>query len=103
VGRFGDLGGAAFIDAGRQWSGDVPFGVTTPVKASIGIALLAAVPSRSARLWRADLAVPISRGAGSGRTLRFTNADRTAVVFRDPRDLAAGREVTVPSSIFAWP
>jgi hypothetical protein len=103
VGRFGDLGGAAFIDAGRQWSGDVPFGVTTPVKASVGIALLAAVPSRSARLWRADLAFPISRGAGSGWTLRFTNADRTAFVFRDPRDVAAGREVTVPSSIFAWP
>jgi hypothetical protein len=61
------------------------------------------VPSRSARLWRADLAFPISRGAGSGWTLRFTNADRTAFVFRDPRDVAAGREVTVPSSIFAWP
>ena len=31
------LGFAVFADAGRQWAGDVPFGVTTPVKASLGI------------------------------------------------------------------
>jgi hypothetical protein len=81
----------------------VPFGVTTPVKSSLGISLLAAVPPRSARLWRADLAFPLNRGARSAMTLRFTNADRTAFVFRDARDVAVGREATVPSSIFAWP
>jgi hypothetical protein len=103
VDRIGDLGAVAFVDAGRQWAGDVPFGVTTSVKASVGIGVLVAIPSRSARLWRADLAVPISRGARAGWTLRFTNADRTAFVFRDARDVEAGRELTTPSSIFAWP
>ncbi|MEO6525700.1 MAG: hypothetical protein ABIP93_03675 [Gemmatimonadaceae bacterium] len=101
--KLGDLGVAVFADAGRQWAGDVPFGVTTPVKTSIGVSLLAAVPPRSARLWRADVALPLNRGAGSGLTLRFTNADRTAFVFRDARDVAVGRELTAPSSIFAWP
>jgi hypothetical protein len=73
------------------------------VKGSIGLSLLASVPPRSARVWRADLAFPISRGAGASWTLRFTNLDRTAFAFRDARDVATGRELTVPSSIFAWP
>jgi hypothetical protein len=103
VRKLGDLGLAMFADAGRQWAGGVPFGVTTPVKTSVGLSLLAAVPVRSARLWRADLAFPIGGGARSRMTLRFTNSDRTAFVFREPRDVATGRELTVPSSIFAWP
>ena len=103
VKKLADAGVAVFADAGRQWAGDVPFGVTTPVKASVGVSLLAAVPPHSARLWRADLAVPLNRGAGAAWTLKFTNADRTAFVFRDARDVASGRELTVPSSIFAWP
>jgi len=101
--RVADLGFAAFADAGRQWAGDVPFGITTPVKSSIGFSVLAAIPRHSARMWRADFAVPLNRGAGAGFTLRFTNTDRTAFVFRDARDVAKGRELTMPSSIFAWP
>ena len=99
----GELGVASFVDVGRQWAGDVPFGTTTPVKASLGVSLLAAIPPKSARLWRADLAFPLSSGANARWTLSFTNADRTAFVFRNARDVAGGREITVPSSIFAWP
>jgi hypothetical protein len=98
-----DAGVAVFADVGRQWKGDVPFGVTTPVKASLGVSLLAAIPPRSARVWRADLALPVTGGANARWTLGFTNADRTAFVFRNPRDVSQGREVTAPSSIFAWP
>ena len=65
--------------------------------------LLAAVPRHSARMWRADIAIPLNSGANAGITLRFTNTDRTAFVFRDARDVATGRELTMPSSIFAWP
>lgn len=101
--KLGDLGMAVFGDAGKQWAGDVPFGTTTSVKTSLGLSLLAAVPQRSARLWRADLAFPLGGGARGRATLRLTNADRTAFVFREPRDVATGREHTVPSSIFAWP
>jgi len=101
--RVADIGFAAFADAGRQWEGDVPFGVTTPVKTSIGFSLLAAIPRHSARMWRADFAIPLNKEANAGFTLRFTNTDRTAFVFRDARDVAKGRELTMPSSIFAWP
>jgi hypothetical protein len=98
-----DAGVALFADAGRQWQGDVPFGVTTPVKASVGFSLLATIPPRSARVWRADFAFPLTTGANARWTLSFTNADRTAFVFRSPPDVVEGREVTTPSSIFAWP
>jgi len=98
-----DAGFAMFGDVGKQWAGDVPFGVTTAVKASVGVSLLAAIPPKSARLWRADLAFPLSTGANARWTLTFTNADRTAFIFRNARDVAEGREITVPSSIFAWP
>jgi hypothetical protein len=98
-----DAGFALFGDVGRQWRGDVPFGVTTSVKASVGVSLLAAIPPKSARVWRADLAFPLNGGANARWTLSFTNADRTAFVFRNARDVAEGREITVPSSIFAWP
>ena len=98
-----DAGFALFGDLGRQWAGDVPFGVTTSVKASVGVSLLAALPPQSARVWRADLAFPVTGGANARWTLTITNADRTAFVFRNARDVAEGREITVPSSIFAWP
>ncbi len=98
-----DAGVAVFGDLGKQWAGDVPFGVTTALKASLGVSLLAAVPPKSARVWRADLSFPLSGGANARWTLTFTNTDRTAFVFRNARDVAEGREVTVPSSIFAWP
>jgi len=98
-----DAGVAAFADVGKQAAGDVPFGVTSPIVASVGVSLMAAVPQRSARLWRMDLAVPVTRGAGSRWTVRFSNGDRTAFVFRTPRDVELARETTVPSSIFAWP
>ena len=99
----GEVGMATFADVGRQWAGDVPFGTTTGVKGSLGVSLLAAFPARSARVWRADLAFPVSTGANARWTVTFTNTDRTAFVFRNARDVTEGREITVPSSIFAWP
>lgn len=98
-----DAGVALFSDLGRQWAGDVPLGLSTGYKSSVGISLLAALPPRSSRMWRADFAVPASGGANSRWTLRLTNVDRTQFVFREPRDVDEGRELTVPSSIFAWP
>ncbi|HVZ77953.1 MAG TPA: hypothetical protein VG818_08250 [Gemmatimonadaceae bacterium] len=98
-----DLGLAFFADAGRVWAGDVPYGVTTPVRYAAGVGLLAAIPARSDRLWRLDLIVPQRPGHGVGLTLRLTHMDATSVFWREPRDVAAARERTVPSSIFVWP
>lgn len=102
-GSLGDIGIATFADVGRVWRGDAPFGVTTPVRTSVGVSLLAAVPSRSARLWRIDVAMPL-QGPGRGRVeLGFSNADRTSLFWREPNDIGVMRGRTVPASVFAWP
>ncbi|MEO5815503.1 MAG: hypothetical protein ABIT20_09515 [Gemmatimonadaceae bacterium] len=106
LGRVSDLadaGIAFFADAGRMWAGDVPFGVNTGVKSSVGFSILGAAPIHSARMWRVDFAVPLSSEANSRWTVKVSNLDRSQFVFREPRDVFVGRELTVPSSIFAWP
>jgi hypothetical protein len=98
-----DAGMALFADAGKQWAGDVPFGVNSGVKTAVGFSVLATLPAKSARLWRADFAFPLNGDAGRRWTIKITNADRTQFSFKEARDVEVGRELTVPSSIFAWP
>jgi len=103
VARLGDLGFAGFFDAGRVWRGDAPFGVTTPTRTSLGISLLAAVPSRSARVWRLDVAMPMNGPNAHRVEFGLSRGDRTVVFWREPRDVSLLRGRSVPSSVFAWP
>jgi hypothetical protein len=99
-----DLGVGVFADAGRMWAGDVPYGVTTPFRSSVGISLLGSAPPSSARLWRVDIAYARNPEPGAGRwELRFGNTDKTVFFLASPVDIDATRERTVPSSIFRWP
>lgn len=99
-----DIGVGAFADAGRLWHGDIPYGVTTPLRASVGVSLLGAVPIRSARIWRVDLAYALRPEEGGHRfEVRFTNTDRTTFFIAEPADIGSTREPTVPQSIFRWP
>lgn len=99
----GDAGIGFFADAGRLWAGDVPFGASTPVRASVGFSVLASVPPRSARLWRVDIAVPINPAGPRRLELRVTSNDQTTFFWREPDDVQIAREKTLPSSIFKWP
>jgi outer membrane protein assembly factor BamA len=102
VARRADVGLATFVDAGKTWAGDVPFGVTSPVKASVGVGLLAAVPV-SQRLWRLDLAVPVSADADAkGWEVRLSTT-RVRGFWREPQDVARLRAAAAPSTIFTWP
>lgn len=99
-----DIGVGVFTDAGRLWAGDVPYGVNTPVRSSIGISLLGSAPPSSARLWRLDLAYARNpEGRGRRWELRFGSTDKTTFFFAEPIDIEATRERTVPSSVFRWP
>ncbi len=107
IGRVRDLatwGGAVFMDAGRMWAGDAPFGATTKINASVGVSLLAALPPNSRRVWRMDIAVPVSsEGRGSKLELRFRTYDNTRLFWREPEDVQVGRERSVPHSVYSWP
>ena len=99
----GDAGFAVFADAGRLWKGDVPFGESSPVRASAGFSILGSVPPRSARLWRLDVALPVNPRGPRRLELRILSTNQTSFFWREPDDVQLGRERTVPSSIFNWP
>jgi len=102
--NLGDLGVGAFIDAGRLWAGDIPYGVTTPLRTGFGVSLLAAVPPNSSRLWRLDFAIANNPEVGGHHfEMRLGNTNKTSLFLAEPGDIAATRERTVPSSVFRWP
>jgi hypothetical protein len=97
------LGAVVFTDVGKLWAGDVPFGVNTPVVTSIGAGVLAAIPARSQRTLRAELAVPLTRGLGARPELRFTVREPARGFWYEPRRLRWARLSAVPEQIFSWP
>ncbi len=97
------VGAAIFADAGRVWAGDAPYGIDTPTRASVGLALLGAVPVNSRRTIRAELAVPLSRASGARPELRFIVREPTRGFWVDPPRIRWARLSAVPEQIFAWP
>jgi hypothetical protein len=99
-----DVGLAGFAEAGRLWSDpSVAYAVDTPWRGAVGVSLLAAVPPRSRRLWRLDLAMPISNDPRRRFELRVSGLDRSRMFWRESRDVLASRERTAPTSLFTWP
>jgi hypothetical protein len=88
-----DLGAALFAEGGRLWAGDAPFGVTTSWQSSVGISLLGATPRRSKRLWRVDLAFPLT-DAGRPRKIevRAGIGDRTRFFWKEPAEVQRMRD-----------
>lgn len=97
------IGAAAFTDAGRMWGGDVPFGVTSPVRVSAGVAILAAYPARSQRTMRAELALPFDRTLGAGPELRFVVRQPARGFWFEPPRIRWARLSAIPEQIFSWP
>lgn len=99
----GDAGLALFAEAGRLWAGDAPYGRTTGTMPSVGVAILAAVPPRSRRIWRIDFALPLTRDYGARWGMRITNEDRTRAFWIEPNDLRRNRERSGLVTAFAVP
>ncbi|MGH7602479.1 MAG: hypothetical protein ACRENK_00620 [Gemmatimonadaceae bacterium] len=106
IGRYKDaatLAVAGFVDAGKIWAGDSPFGVNTPLHLSTGFSLLAASPPQSHHTIRADFAFPVKGDHTRGVEVRFVVTDFTRVFRIEPRDIANSRERSVPATVFNWP
>ncbi|HEX6965698.1 MAG TPA: BamA/TamA family outer membrane protein [Gemmatimonadaceae bacterium] len=101
--QWAGIGAAAFVDAGKVWAGDVPFGETTAIKTSVGIGLLAAVPPTSQRLLRVDFAVPVSPAPGAKWQILLSVGNTARMFWREPADIARVRTGLPASSIFSWP
>jgi hypothetical protein len=99
----GDLGLAGFVEVGRLWKGDAPFGSDIPQQTAVGISLLGALPAGAQRLARIDVAVPISGPANRIVEFRFSIADWTRAFWREPSEVARVRAGAVLTDIFSWP
>lgn len=98
-----EFGAALFVEGGRVWKGESPWGVTTPWRSAFGASLLAAVPVRSARLWRIDLAIPSTGGGIRHWEVRVSRASPRSPATEQSSPLDAMRARAVPGSVFRWP
>lgn len=107
LGRFrqtADLGLAPFLEGGRMWAGDVPFGQNIGDRYSAGLGFLTTFGVRSKRVYRVDVAIPLVKDPYGRRVdFRFTSRDNTRDFLREPGDVSRGRERTVPRGVFTWP
>jgi hypothetical protein len=102
--NYGDAGISLFFDAGRLWPGDLPYAQRTPVRTAAGVSFLVAVPMRSTRTWRLEVAAPINPPAGESRIeVRLRHTDLTSFFWREPADVHGARARAVPASVYNWP
>jgi len=103
LGARADVAVSVFAAAGKLWAGDVPFGRTSPLYASAGVALLGAFPAGGKRTYRLELAVPLNAERGGARfEIRVSASDRTHLLWLEPRDVARARTGAVPTSLMTW-
>jgi hypothetical protein len=103
--RLFDLGSVVFVDAGRSWAGDDPFGRSSPVAVSAGFGLRAAFPPGSRRTYRLDVALPVAGGDGRrslGITLGVGQAVGRGAVRDDPQIRRSSRRM-LSASLFSFP
>ncbi|HEX4353136.1 MAG TPA: hypothetical protein VHZ95_09485, partial [Polyangiales bacterium] len=98
----GDLGVAVFADAATLWAADVPYG-TSVSRQSVGVSLLGAYPTRSKRVYRVDIALPLERDRGRGLEIRFSSGDPTSRNATEPYDVTTARQAPIPAALVTWP
>jgi hemolysin activation/secretion protein len=97
------FGFAAFVDGGRTWAGDVPFGVTSPFVASVGVGVLFSMPRESRQLWRIDVAMPLIAQHRAGVEFRVSSSGSGAVSWTESPDVSRSRERTISPALFTYP
>lgn len=99
-----DLGGAAFVDAGRIWRGDDVYGVDSPLRVSVGAGLRAAFPPGSRRTYRLDVAVPVAGGVGVRDVVVSVGVGQAiGRSFRDDPHIRRSSRRALPASLFSFP
>jgi len=100
---FTDFGIAGFAESGRVWAGRVPYGVNTPWRSSVGGSLLFAVPPRSRRMYRADLAYGLNPDLRSRKwEFRIISGNFTRSFWDDPDEARRARERSMITNLFSF-
>ncbi len=102
LGSRADVAVATFVEAGKLWAGDVPYGATTAVHSVAGLSLLGTYPSGGKRTYRVDFAFPINRDGGTSRfEVRLSSSDFSRAFWQEPNDIARARTFAFPVSPLA--
>ena len=101
--KYAGFGGAAFIDAGKMWAGDVPFGQTVNPRVGAGVGLIVAIPRSSRQNLRMDVAAPLVGDDGSSWGVTFTITSGRPRFYRPASDLARARSAAQTPVVFGWP
>jgi hypothetical protein len=83
-----DVGTSLFVDVGRIWAGDTPYGVDSPWRASVGAGLRVNFPAGGTNTVRVDAAFPVrADGSLGGVRLLIGVGEYLGVtaLFSDPR------------------
>ena len=83
---FADVGLAGFVDAGRMWAGEVPYGADSNWEAGVGVGIRIGVPAAGDNVFRVDLGIPLTgqreeKGASSS-TRRASDTSRRIRITR---------------------
>lgn len=103
IARYMGFGGAAFVDVGKMWAGDVPFGETVNPRVGAGIGLIFAVPRSSRQNLRVDIAAPLISDAGAKWGVNFTITGGRPRFWRPASDLSRARSAAQTPVVFGWP
>jgi hypothetical protein len=99
-----DLGTVLFVDAGRSWAGDVPYGVDSPGLIAVGGGIRAAFPPGSRQTFRLDVGMPVT--GARVRDVVFTAGVGQAIGpgprERDPQ-IARSTRRTLTTADFIYP
>lgn len=98
---FMDFGLTAFVDVGRVWPGDVPFGTDSGWRTAVGGGLRLGFPPGSRGVARVDVAFPLTRDNTRGPVLRVSLYELLGLTtgFFDPQ-MQRSRRVTVGPDAF---
>lgn len=97
-----DVGGTLFVDGGRVWRGDAPFGRDSEWQASAGLGLRVSFPAGGRSIGRLDFAWPLEKGTGLGDFRLILSLDEIIGLSANARDaqLLRSRRETVAGDLF---
>lgn len=99
-----DLGATLFVDAGRMWPGDVPFGSDSGWRTTAGFGLRGSFPAGSRSTFRIDFAAPVDGFDLSKFRLIFSASELLGIAGSNTPDvqLLRSRNEGVSSELFRF-
>jgi hypothetical protein len=93
-----DLGGVAFVDAGKIWPGSAPAGTLSPLRVNAGLGIRAAFPPGSGQNLRVDVGIPLVGREDGGRFRLSIGMGQVIGSSRRGRDRQLERNLSVGAS-----